>query len=92
MGIVRPVMEQFPLAWIFFVPFIVITAFSVLNLFIGLLVNTMQSAVEDDTQAQFETMKQVVKEETDQVDDHVKALHDEIKLMREEIRNLKEGR
>ncbi|MEM7061258.1 MAG: ion transporter, partial [Pseudomonadota bacterium] len=37
MGIVRPVMETHPTAWIFFVPFIVITAFSVLNLFIGLL-------------------------------------------------------
>ena len=36
MGIVRPVMEAFPFAWAFFVPFIVITAFSVLNPFIGL--------------------------------------------------------
>jgi voltage-gated sodium channel len=41
MGIVRPVMEVYPMAGSFFVPFIVITAFSVLNLFIGLLVNTM---------------------------------------------------
>lgn len=90
MGIVRPVMDEHPTAWLFFVPFIVVTAFSVLNLFIGLLVNTMQSAVEDDTQAQFETMKQVVKEETDQVDDHIRALHDEIKLMRAEIKALKE--
>ncbi|MEM0922158.1 MAG: ion transporter, partial [Pseudomonadota bacterium] len=34
MGIVRPVMEQFPWAWAFFVPFIIMTAFAVLNLFI----------------------------------------------------------
>jgi len=35
MGIVRPVMSEFPLAWILFIPFIIITAFTVLNLFIG---------------------------------------------------------
>src|SRR3546814_15184190 len=34
MGIVRPVMEVYPLAWIFFVPFIMVTSFTVLNLFI----------------------------------------------------------
>ncbi len=42
MGIVRPVMEIFPLAWMFFVPFIVIATFTILNLFIGIIVSTMQ--------------------------------------------------
>ena len=43
MGIVRPVMETYPAAWAFFVPFIVVTSFAVLNLFIALIVNSMQS-------------------------------------------------
>ena len=42
MGIVRPVMEVYPLAWLFFVPFIILTSFTVLNLFIALIVNSMQ--------------------------------------------------
>jgi voltage-gated sodium channel len=42
MGIVRPVMEQHPAAWAFFVPFIVIATFTILNLFIGIIVSTMQ--------------------------------------------------
>ncbi|MFO7724993.1 MAG: ion transporter [Oceanipulchritudo sp.] len=42
MGIVRPVMEVHPWAWAFFVPFIVITTFTILNLFIGIIVSTMQ--------------------------------------------------
>lgn len=42
MGIVRPVMEIFPWAWMFFVPFIVIATFTILNLFIGIIVSTMQ--------------------------------------------------
>ena len=44
MGIVRPVMEVYPLAWVFFVPFILITTFAVVNLVVGLIVNSMQDA------------------------------------------------
>jgi len=42
MGIVRPVMETHPWAWVFFVPFIMIATFTILNLFIGIIVSTMQ--------------------------------------------------
>jgi voltage-gated sodium channel len=44
MGIVRPVMQQFPYAWAFFVPFIMVTTFAVVNLLVGLIVNSMQDA------------------------------------------------
>lgn len=44
MGIVRPVMEQHPAAWAFFVPFILVTTFAVVNLVVGLIVNSMQDA------------------------------------------------
>lgn len=42
MGIVRPVMEVYPWAWLFFVPFIIVATFTILNLFIGIIVSTMQ--------------------------------------------------
>ena len=86
MGIVRPVMEMYPYAWAFFVPFIMITTFSVLNLFIGLLVNTMQSAVEQDTEAEFERLRELVRNETNQVDAHVVALQEEVRALRDELR------
>jgi len=44
MGIVRPVMEVYPFAWAFFVPFILVTTFVVVNLVVGLVVNSMQDA------------------------------------------------
>ncbi len=44
MGIVRPVMEIYPHAWAFFVPFILVTTFAVVNLIVGLIVNSMQDA------------------------------------------------
>lgn len=42
MGIVRPVMQEHPWAWAFFIPFIIIATFTILNLFIGIIVSTMQ--------------------------------------------------
>jgi voltage-gated sodium channel len=42
MGIVRPVMEVHSWAWAFFVPFIMLATFTILNLFIGIIVSTMQ--------------------------------------------------
>jgi len=48
MGIVRPVMEVYPWAWAFFVPFILIATFTMLNLFIGIIVNAIQRFAEED--------------------------------------------
>ncbi|GGE53880.1 ion transporter [Actibacterium pelagium] len=91
MGIVRPVMDEHPMAWLFFVPFIIITAFSVLNLFIGLLVTTMQSAVEEEAEAEMAKLQELVRSETDIVDEHVLELRDEIRSLRSEIASLKGG-
>jgi voltage-gated sodium channel len=52
MGIVRPVMEVHPHAWIVFIPFIIITAFTVLNLFIGVIVDAMQTEHESEANEQ----------------------------------------
>ncbi len=49
MGIVRPVMQVYGFAWAFFVPFILMTTFAVMNLLIGLVVNSMQAAHSDES-------------------------------------------
>ncbi|MEM7631232.1 MAG: ion transporter [Pseudomonadota bacterium] len=51
MGIVRPVMDIYPYAWMFFVPFIMVTTFAVVNLLVGLIVNSMQDAHAEETNA-----------------------------------------
>ena len=48
MGIVRPVMQEAPYAWMFFVPFILLTTFIILNLVVGLVVNSMQDAHHEE--------------------------------------------
>lgn len=47
-GIVRPVMEVYPYAWVFFVPFVLIAGFAVLSLFIALIVHSMQALHTED--------------------------------------------
>jgi len=51
MGIVRPVMEVYPYAWLFFIPFIMMTTFAVVNLLVGLIVNSMQDASSEESNA-----------------------------------------
>ncbi|MEP2782710.1 MAG: ion transporter [Pseudoruegeria sp.] len=80
MGIVRPVMEVFPHAWMLFVPFIIMTAFTVLNLFIGVIVDAMQSEHEATASAKRDAM----------LDDNEKILN-EIKIIREEIAALRKA-
>ncbi|WP_382164054.1 ion transporter [Hydrogenophaga sp. ANAO-22] len=50
MGIARPVMAQFPYAWLFFVVFILVATFTMLNLFIAIIVNAMQRYSEGEPQ------------------------------------------
>ncbi|WP_127145646.1 ion transporter [Pelagibacterium montanilacus] len=81
MGIVRPVMEIYPWAWAFFVPFIACTAFTVLNLFIGVIVSAMQ----EEHDAILEADRQALQSETSMVLEEVRALRTEVAQMREAI-------
>ena len=58
MGIVRPVMAVFPYAWLFFVPFILLSTYAVLNLFIGVIVSAMQGEAEASASADRESLHQ----------------------------------
>jgi len=81
-GIVRPVMERFPYAWVFFVPFIIVTAFAVLNLFIGIVVNAMQSehekALAEEAQANRDAEREMIQQEAEPVIEEIKRLRAEI--------------
>lgn len=44
MGIARPVMETFPYAYLFFIPYVLLSAFIVLNVFIAIIIGGMDDA------------------------------------------------
>jgi len=83
MGIARPVMDTFPYAWAFFVPFILIATFTMLNLFIAIIVNAMQTYSAAEHQETVDALHQT--------QDHIETdLHDEMQTLRTEIRELKQ--
>lgn len=57
MGIVRPVMDVYPSAWAFFIIYILVTTFTMLNLFIAIIVNAMHSDSDDLNQKNMLDMK-----------------------------------
>lgn len=82
MGIARPVMEQAPWAWAFFIVFILFATFTMLNLFIAIIVNAMQTFQESEHQATIDNVTQAGQSVE-------QALHQEVKVLREELREIK---
>ena len=96
MGIVRPVMEIYPWAWAFFVPFILATAFTMLNLFIGVVVNAMQEEHDELLKAEHEEVETQLRQaaaerEQARVESaaEARAMTKELKAMRAEMAELR---
>ncbi len=51
-GVARPMMEVYPWVWVYFVPFILVSSFMVLNLFIAIIVTATQSIHADEEEDQ----------------------------------------
>jgi voltage-gated sodium channel len=75
-NVVEPTMTLFPWAWIFFIPFIIVTSFAVLNLFIGIIVDAMHIIHGEDY--------------NDGVTNNTTQLKKEIQKLRKDIAELKE--
>ncbi|MEO1282980.1 MAG: ion transporter [Pseudomonadota bacterium] len=90
MGIVRPVMAVYPYAWIFFVPFILVITFAVMNLFIAIVVNSMTSVAHEESEQLHEdnvTLHDdnvVLHKDQEAILTELKALRAEIAAMRAE--------
>ena len=86
MGVVRPVMQVFPFAWIFFVLFILVATFTMLNLFIGIIVETMQTlhAKSDEDE---KSKKSLIEDDPASVIDELRGLREEIAQLNEKLEN-----
>ena len=81
MGIVRPIMEVYPLAWVFFIPFIFLATFIIVNLIIAIVVdamNEMNHPKEEEIEEKID--KRCFQDEESKL---------EIKKLREDIQELK---
>ncbi|NOR61704.1 MAG: ion transporter [Rhodobacteraceae bacterium] len=76
MGIVRPVMEVHPYAWAFFVPFIMVTTFAVVNLVVGLIVTSMEGEHEAEDVAATDNYRDEVMAKLDALTAKVDAMRE----------------
>jgi voltage-gated sodium channel len=84
MGISRPVMEVYSAAWLYFVPFVLISSFIVMNVVVGIVVNSISEVTAEDTK------KGTDEEEEEKDTDRIKALTAEIKEMREMLARMEQ--
>lgn len=91
MGISRPVMEKFPYAWAFFIPFILVATFTMLNLFIAIIVNAMQSFNEAEHAVEEEKHEQAEKREQDYLHAELGAIRSELSQLREQLAGGRSG-
>jgi len=95
-SIVRPVLDEHPTAWLFFIPFILMTSFAVLNLFIGIIVDSMQEqarerleALQEQSHADAEQTLSAVDQEHDWQAKEFRKLMEELKSVRSEVASLR---
>jgi len=82
-GVVKPIMEKFPYAWVFFIPFIIGTTFMVLNLFIGIIVNAMQEEYAKEQVRELAAERDIIHEEAAPILREIKALRAEVAELRQ---------
>jgi voltage-gated sodium channel len=83
---------QNPYAWIFVLGFTIIAAFAVLNLFIGVIVEAVQAAPQEEIKDEIEEVQEDVEEIQEAQEDAAvvqQRILDEIKALRAEIASLR---
>jgi voltage-gated sodium channel len=86
MGIVRPVMAVHPFAWAFFVPFILIVSFAVLNLFIAVVVDSMQQVHKEEADELMRDAEEIAQREAEALQAQLRGLKEDIALLRSELK------
>jgi voltage-gated sodium channel len=76
-----PVMERYSYAWVFFLVYMLVTSFAVLNLFIGIIVDAMQSEALEPLQHEEELM----------IDEHTARILSEIEALRADVQALRDS-
>lgn len=89
-GAVRPIMKVYPYAWLFFIPFILMVTFAVLNLFIAIIVNSMEEASKEDTDLLHKDAETIHADAMRQQAQH-QALMTEIGALRQEIAAMRQS-
>jgi voltage-gated sodium channel len=96
MGICRPIMQKYPWAFLYFIPFILLATYTIINLFVAIIVNTMQAVAvaeqtrreEEQREMEMEQMTSINFEEQLETEMAHKKLHFEVLQLKEKMYNI----
>ncbi len=83
---VRPILAVYPWAWLFFIPFILLITFAVLNLFIALMVESMQRLHAEESAAEHAAVLAIEQKGEQEILAEIKALRTELQQFKQELR------
>lgn len=84
-GIARPILEEMPYSWIFFVPFILIATYTTLNIFIAIVVNTMNELHMAEVKEEEDKLKVVREQERKDLLKRLEALQSKLDRIEQKI-------
>jgi voltage-gated sodium channel len=84
-GIARPMMEELPYSYMFFIPFILLATYTTLNVFIAIVVNTMNEINRAEMKEEEERMKQFVHDEHAEMLKHLRTITQKISLLEKKL-------
>ncbi len=91
MGIVRPVMEVYPLSWIFFLIFIFVATFIMVNLIVAIVVDAMSQINKDEEEHIIDTTSTMLEKSGQHTSQDIQELKDEILVLQKMIEGMKRG-
>ncbi|MDE5905305.1 ion transporter [Duncaniella sp.] len=80
MGIARPVMDVYPAAWIYFVTYVLIASYVILNIVVALVVSSLQEVTaKNESRKSQKLSKDALQEEIDKLRQQIDVVNDMLK-------------
>ncbi|MCM1293720.1 MAG: ion transporter [Bacteroides sp.] len=78
-GIARPVMDQFPSAWIYFVSYVLVGSYLILNLIVALVISSLQEVEARNAQRELERRRRAG--DISKIDEEIDKLHKQMEVV-----------
>ncbi len=85
-GIARPMMQEIPYVYIFFIPFILLATYTTLNVFIAIVVNTMNEINRAEMKDEEERVKDFMHQEHQEMLQYLSSIHKKINSMEKQLK------
>ncbi len=84
-GIARPMMEQIPYVYVYFIPFILLATYTTLNVFIAIVVNTMNEINRNEMKDEEERVKDFMHQEHQEMLDYLSSINEKLSALEKKL-------